>query len=185
MRQFVNSCNNRSQLQWRRFQNAISMMLCATEHIWLVEWLTVYVGCSPKTSAASGATIPRFQYGSRRTQGRYVLASLALKHRPTRSNGRLPGPFAHAIDLVDHARTAGTTSHGTGDDAPCDYVIRCSGACELPARRHQQTAVTDQMGAAGQRLHLSFGSSATSKLGVVVVAWGGLWTCWLRSYYTK
>jgi hypothetical protein len=36
------------------------------------------------------------------------------------------------------------------------------------------------MGAAGQSLHLSFGSSATSKLGVVVVAWGGLW-----SYYTK
>ena len=32
------------------------------------------------------------------------------------------------------------------------------------------------MGAAGQSLHLSFGSSATSKLGVVVVAWGGLWT---------
>ena len=29
-------------LQWRRFQNAIWIMLCATEHIWLVEWLTVY-----------------------------------------------------------------------------------------------------------------------------------------------
>ena len=49
-------------LQWRGFQNAVWMMLCATEHIWLVEWLTVYVGCSPKTPAASGATIPRFQY---------------------------------------------------------------------------------------------------------------------------
>ena len=49
-------------LQWRRFQNAVWMMLCATEHIWLVEWLTVYVGCSPKTPAASGATVPRFQY---------------------------------------------------------------------------------------------------------------------------
>ena len=49
-------------LQWRRFQNAIWMMLCATEHIWLVKGLTVYVGCSPKTAAASGATIPRFQY---------------------------------------------------------------------------------------------------------------------------
>jgi len=61
-------------------------------------------------------------------------------------------------------------------------VIRCS---VEPARRHQQTAVTGQMGAAGQSLHLSFGSSATSKLAVVVVAWGGLWTCWLRSYYTK
>ena len=47
-------------------------------------------------------------------------ASLALKHRPTRSNGRLPGLSAQAIDLVDHARTAGTTSHGSGDDAPCD-----------------------------------------------------------------
>jgi hypothetical protein len=44
--------------------------------------------------------------------------------------------------------------------------------------------VTGQMGAAGQSLHLSFGSSATSKLAVVVVAWGGLWT-WLRSYYTR
>ena len=114
-----------------------------------------------------------------------MLASLALKHRPTRSNGRLPGPFAHVIDLVDHARTAGITSHGTGYDVPCDYVIRCSGACELPVRRHQQTAVTDQMVAAGQSLHLSFGSNATSKLGVVVVAWGSLWTRWLRSYYTK
>ena len=63
-------------------------------------------------------------------------------------------------------------------------VTTSYGAVE-PARRHQQTAVTDQIGAAGQSLHLSFGSSATSKLGVVVVAWGGLWTCWLRSYYTK
>jgi hypothetical protein len=53
---------------------------------------------------------------------------------------------------------------------------------------HQQTAVTDQMGAAGRSLHLSFGSSATFKLlEVVVVAWGGLWTpgAWFRSYYTK
>ena len=36
------------------------------------------------------------------------------------------------------------------------------------------------MGAGGQSLHLSFGSSATFKLGVVVVAWVGwpacLWT---------
>ena len=44
--------------------------------------------------------------------------------------------------------------------------------------------MTDQMGDAGQSLHLSFSSSATSKLGVVMVAWGGLWI-WLRSYYTK
>ena len=137
MRQFVNSCNNRSQLQWRRFQNAISMMLCATEHIWLVEWLTVYVGCSPKTSAASGATIPRFQYWlSSYTQGRYVLGSLALKHRPTRSNGRLPGLFAQAIDLVDHARTAGTTSHTVPEmTLRVTTVIRCSGACEAPPGR--------------------------------------------------
>jgi hypothetical protein len=73
---------------------------------------------------------------------------------------------------------AGTTSHGNGDDAPCDYrhTVQC-GACEAG---HQQTAVTDQMGAAGQSLHLSFGSSATFKLGVVVEAWGGLW-----SYYTS
>ena len=158
-------------------------MLCATEHIWVVERLTVYVGCSPKTSAAFGATIPRFQYWLS-SYARQVCASQPSLEAPADpvECGRLPGPFAHAIDLVDHARTHGTTSHGTGDDAPCDYVIY--GAVE-PARRHQQTAVTDQMGAAGQSLHLSFGSSATSKLGVVVVAWGGLWTCWLRSYYTK
>ena len=128
---------------------------------------------------------PRYQgfsIGSRRTQGRYVLGSLALKHRPTRSNGRLPGLFAQAIDLVDHARTAGTTSHGTGDDGPCDYRHKVQWSLRGAT---WQTAVTDQMGAAGQSLHLSFGSSATSKLGVVVVAWGGLWTRWLRSYYTK
>ena len=111
-----------------------------------------------------------------------MLGSLALKHRPTRSNGRLPGLFAQAIDLVDHARTAGTTSHGTGDDGPCDYRHKVQWSLRGAT---WQTAVTDQMGAAGQSLHLSFGSSATSKLGVVVVAWGGLWTCWLRSYYTK
>ena len=62
--------------------------------------------------------------------------------------------------------------------------VQC-GACDVREAGHQQTAVTDQMGAAGRSLHLSFGSSATFKLEVVVVAWGGLWTCWLRSYYTK
>jgi len=113
-----------------------------------------------------------------------VPASLALKHRPTRSNGRLPGPSAQAIDLVDHTRAAGTTFHSTGDDAPCDYRHTVQWSLRR-ARRHQQgTAVTDQMGDAGQSLHLSFSSSATSKLGVVMVAWGGLWI-WLRSYYTK
>jgi len=42
--------------------NVIWMMLYATEYIWLVEWLMVYIGCSRQTSTASGATIPRFRY---------------------------------------------------------------------------------------------------------------------------
>ena len=102
-------------------------------------------------------------------------ASLALKHRPTRLNGRLPGPSAQTIDLVDHARTAGTTIRLTVPEMTLRVttVIRCSGACEAPPA---DRAATDQMGAAGQRLHLSFGSSGTSKLGLVVVAWDGLWT---------
>ena len=108
-------------------------------------------------------------------------ASLALKHRPTRLNGRLPGPSAQTIDLVDHARTAGTTIRLTVPEMTLRVttVIRCSGACEAPPA---DRAATDQMGAAGQRPHLSFGSSGTYKLGLVVVAWDGLWTC---SYFTK
>ena len=70
--------------------NVIWMMLYSTEYIWLVEWLTVYVGCSPKTPAASGATIPSFQYWlSSYARKVCVPAGLALKHRLTRSNGRL------------------------------------------------------------------------------------------------
>ena len=65
----------------------------------------------------------------------------------------------------------------------CDY--RHTVQWGEPAGRHQQTAVTDQMVAPGQSLHLSFGSRASSELGVVMVAWGGLRTCYLQSYYTK
>ena len=63
-------------------------------------------------------------------------------------------------------------------------VIRYSGACDA-ARRHQQTAVTEQMGAKGQTLHLSCRMGTKSELVVVVVAWGGPWACCLQSYYTK
>ena len=62
-------------------------------------------------------------------------------------------------------------------------VIRYSGACDA-ARRHQQTAVTEQMGATGQTLHLSCSTGTKSELVVVVVAWGGPWACCLQSYYT-
>jgi hypothetical protein len=63
-----------------------------------------------------------------------VPASLALKHRPTRLNGRLPGPSAQTIDLVGHARTAGTTIRLTVPEMTLRVttVIRCSGACEAP-----------------------------------------------------
>ena len=63
-------------------------------------------------------------------------------------------------------------------------VIRYSGACEA-ARRHQQTAVTEQMGAKGQTLHISCRTGPKSELVVVMVAWGGPWACCLQSYYTK
>jgi predicted O-methyltransferase YrrM len=110
-----------------------------------------------------------------------------------------------SLHVPQHVCDAGKFGRGgVGPETPaeCREVQAPSGKCDVaastaaapptvirrtvePARRHQQTAVTDQMGAAGQSLHLSFSSSATSKLGVVMVAWGGLWICWLRSYYTK
>ena len=109
-------------------------------------------------------------------------SSLALKHRPTRSN--VEDCLAHSHTPLTWLITPGHMEQRLTVPEMMLRVTTSYGAVE-PARRHQQTAVTDQIGAAGQSLHLSFGSSATSKLGVVVVAWGGLWTCWLRSYYTK
>ena len=107
-------------------------------------------------------------------------ASLALKHtgRPGRMEDCLGHPHKPLAWLITPGQLEQrlTVPEMT---LRVTTVIRCSGACEAPPA---DRAATDQMGAAGQRLHLSFGSSGTSKLGLVVVAWDGLWTC---SYFTK
>ena len=87
--------------------------------------------------------------------------------------------------LTGHTGAAGTISHSAGDVAlSLQNVIRYSAACDA-ARRHQQTAVTEQIGPTGQPLHLSCRTGTKSELVVVVVAWLGPCACCLQSDYTK